>query len=102
MTMGDRIKERRKAVGLTQEELGEKLGVKKSAVAKWENGRVQNIKRSTIRQMAEILECAPSYLMFDTEEENLDDLEKKIVEVYRELPDNKKIALYDFLKSLIE
>lgn len=63
MNMSERIKERRNAVGLTQEELGEKLGLKKSAIAKYENGRVENIKRSTIQKMAVVLECSPSYLL---------------------------------------
>ena len=63
MNMSERIKERRRALNLTQEELGAKLGLQKSAIAKYENGRVQNIKRSTIMKMAEILECSPTYLM---------------------------------------
>lgn len=62
-TMSDRIKERRVAMGLTQEELAEKLGLQKSAIAKYENGRVENIKRSVIKNMAEILHCKPSYLL---------------------------------------
>ena len=48
--MAKRIKERRIKYGLTQEELAEKLGLKKSAIAKYENGRVENIKRTTILQ----------------------------------------------------
>ncbi len=61
--MAKRIKERRIKYGLTQEELAEKLGLKKSAIAKYENGRVENIKRTTIEEMAKIFECNPSYLM---------------------------------------
>ena len=63
MEMAERIKERRKAMGYTQTELGEKLGLQASAIAKYENGRVENIKRSTIADMAEVLGCSPSYLM---------------------------------------
>ena len=63
MGMADRIKERRLAMNLTQEELAEKLGLQKSAIAKYENGRVENIKRSVIAQMSNILECSPAYLM---------------------------------------
>lgn len=63
MNMSDRIKERRTALGMTQEELGAKLGLQKSAIAKYENGRVENIKRSVIQNMATILDCTPSYLM---------------------------------------
>ena len=63
MEMSQRIKERRLAMGYTQEELAEKLGLQKSAIAKYENGRVENIKRSIILKMANILECTPTYLM---------------------------------------
>lgn len=63
MCMADRIKSRRIEMGFTQEELATKLGLQKSAIAKYENGRVENIKRSIISKMAEILECKPSYLM---------------------------------------
>lgn len=63
MGMAERIKERRKAMGYTQTELGEKIGLQASAIAKYENGRVENIKRSVIANMAKVLDCSPSYLM---------------------------------------
>ena len=69
MPMSDRIKELRLAAGLTQEELGEKLGLQKSAIAKYEKGRVENIKRSTIQAMAELFGVSPSYVLgFDDEQ----------------------------------
>lgn len=63
MGMAERIREKRISANLTQEELGVKLGLQKSAIAKYENGRVENIKRSVIAQMAEILNTTPAYLM---------------------------------------
>lgn len=63
MGMAERIKERRKAMGYTQTELGEKLGLQASAIAKYENGRVKNMKRSVIANMTKVLECSPTYLM---------------------------------------
>lgn len=63
MGMAEIIKERRLAMGYTQEELAQKLGLQKSAIAKYENGRVENIKRSVIGEMAKSLECSPAYLM---------------------------------------
>ena len=67
--MAKRIKQRRIAVGLTQEALADKLGLQKSAIAKYENGRVENIKRSTLARMAEYLRCSPTWLMgFDDPE----------------------------------
>ena len=37
-TLGRRIQEARKAAGLSQESLGERLGVSRQAVSKWERG----------------------------------------------------------------
>lgn len=52
MTVGEKIRAERKALGLTQTELGEKLGVRKNAVSKWECGRVDDIPGSKIKAMA--------------------------------------------------
>ena len=37
MTLGEKIKEARQQAGLSQQQLAEKLGVSRSAVAKWES-----------------------------------------------------------------
>ena len=39
MEWNERIAAARKAAGLTQEALGEKLGVSRQAVSKWESGQ---------------------------------------------------------------
>lgn len=63
MTMGERIHQKRKELGYTMEELGNKVGVNKSAVNKWEKGIVSNMKRSTIEKLASVLEVSPVWLM---------------------------------------
>ena len=55
MNIGDKIRNARISKGMTQEELGKALGVQKSAIAKYENGRVVNIKRSTLKKISDIL-----------------------------------------------
>lgn len=47
MHTGQLIRHLRKSKSLSQEELGEIVGVQKSAIAKYENGRVKNLKRDT-------------------------------------------------------
>lgn len=75
MEMNQRIKERRLALNMTQEELAHKLGMQKSAIAKYESGRVENIKRSVLAKMAELLEYSPAYLMgWDDEEPQIPQL----------------------------
>lgn len=63
MEMGELIKNLRIEKGLTQEELGNLLGLKKAAINKYESGRVENIKRSVIQKMADIFDVSPAYLM---------------------------------------
>lgn len=82
--MAEIIKEQRTAAGLTQEELADKLGLKKSAIAKYENGRVENIKRSTIQDMSTIFGCKPSYLM-GWEDENITYSVPEILSYYMQL-----------------
>lgn len=63
--VGNYIKSLRKDKGLTQEELGNMIGVKKAAVQKWESGMVQNLKRNTIKQLSEIFEVSPASFIDD-------------------------------------
>lgn len=63
MKAKDRIKELRTSKGLTQEELGERVGVGRAAVNKWESGLTTNLKRSTIEKLSEIFDVNPSYIM---------------------------------------
>jgi repressor LexA len=68
--IGQKIKEARLAKGMTQEELGEILGVQKSAIAKYENGRIVNIKRSTLKKISEVLGIRPSELIYEKIDHN--------------------------------
>ena len=67
MDIGKRIKDARLAKGLTQEELGNIVGLQKSAIAKYENGRVVNIKRSTLQKLAKALGLRGSDLIIEAD-----------------------------------
>lgn len=82
MNIGDKIKTARINKGMTQEELGKALGVQKSAIAKYEKGRVVNIKRSILKKMSDVLNLAPSELIFDSyfeEEQKKNDIQADII-----------------------
>ncbi len=53
--------------GLTQHELAKELGVKKSVVSKWEQGRAQPTLQA-IEAMAVVLKCSMEYLLGEGEE----------------------------------
>ena len=65
MKIGDKIRMLRKRKGLTQTELGEKLGVKTNAVSKWECGRVEDIPMSKVKAMSVLFDVPPSFLIDD-------------------------------------
>ena len=67
MEIGKKIREARIAKGLTQEELGKIVGLQNSAIAKYENGRVVNIKRSTLQKLAIALDLRGSDLIIENE-----------------------------------
>ena len=60
---GTRIKELRMLAGMSQEELGRRIGVQRAAINKYEVGTVQNIPLSTIEKIANIFEVSPQYIM---------------------------------------
>lgn len=63
MTMGQYIKQLRLEKELSQDALGKLVGVNRAAVNKWENGSVENIKRSTIKKLSEVFGVSPCDLM---------------------------------------
>lgn len=109
MEIGKLIKDARMAKGLTQEELGKLVGVQKSAIAKYENGRVVNIKRSTLQGLAKALDLKGSDLIIASNPKESAELSARVlidsdlretVELYSSLSaDNKKIVK-DLLRSL--
>ena len=63
MTMGEKIKDRRKALGMTQQELAEKMGFKtRSHISLIEQGE-RNIPVNKIKKLAKILDISPEYLV---------------------------------------
>jgi transcriptional regulator with XRE-family HTH domain len=63
-TMGDRIKRLRVARGLSQEQLGELVGVGKSAVSQWEGDSTKNLKLKTLARVLAVLNTDLQYLVW--------------------------------------
>ena len=100
--MGQRIKRCRLHMHMTQEELGNRLGVQKSAIRKYEKGIVDNIPRSRIALMAEIFGVDPVWLMgfedsdFD-DQYNADGKLSKELQVMDDVADTFGDEVRDFL-----
>ena len=86
MNMGDRIKSLRISHNMTQEELGKKIGVQKSAIRKYEKGEVINIKRATIETLSKIFNVSPSYLMCIEDNNNHNIIKTNRIPVLGKIP----------------
>ena len=63
MTIGQRIKERRKALKMSADEMGAKLGKDRSTIYRYEKGDIENLPLDILEPIAEILQTTPQYLM---------------------------------------
>lgn len=90
-TMGTRIREMRKAAGMSQEQLAELLCTKKATISAYENDRI-DIKSSIVLEIAKALGCTGSYLL---EGKQGGDVDARIIEILGELKSDqiKEIAL---------
>lgn len=96
---GQRVKERRKLLGMTQLDLAIKMGFKsKQAISHIEAGD-RNLKQSQVSALAEALNVTPAYLMGWEEPEQKKTV-TKIHELIDRIPESKQTAVLDFLQSM--
>ena len=112
MKTAEKIKLLRNKKGLSQEELGNLVGVQKAAINKYETGRVVNIKKSMLQKLADALEVSPADLLDDAKEDlvlvpmeldlfGVDDQSKAILDLLSRMTDAEKQELLDYMKYLI-
>lgn len=112
MEMGERIKQRRKELGLTLEDVGKAVGVSKSTVRKWETGFIANMRRDKIPKLASVLQTTPAELMgWETPEPPVaSDYRIPDPSEHRDVPDRSErneaqektmAAFYDYLAAQI-
>lgn len=63
MTIGKRIKNRRKELGLSVDEVAERLGKNRATIYRYENDDIENLPITVLKPLAAILKTTPSYLI---------------------------------------
>lgn len=112
--MNERIKTLRKALGLTLEKFGERLGVGKAALSRIENGsnsvtdqmfksicREFNVNENWLRTGEEPMFNGFPQTVLDElcEQYDLDTLDKQIVDIYISLPKQLRDSVKDHIKK---
>ena len=95
--LGRRIRDRRKELGLSQEELASRMNLKsKSTICKIERGE-DNLTTDSIKKYAEALGVTPSYLM------GWEDIDGNPIETkHINFPFDPSAYRVDFLKKAVE
>lgn len=111
MSIGDRIKNRRKHLKMSADELGKRIGKDRSTVFRYEKGDIENLPLDILEPIAKALNTTPQYLMGweEVQKKNdtlsdivlrlrSDDVFLKAVESLYEMDSDKLSNLLGFLK----
>lgn len=70
MTVGERIRNRRIELGMSVDDIAEKLGKNRATVYRYENGYIEEMPAKTLAKIADILHTTPADLLGTGEEES--------------------------------
>lgn len=87
MTIASRMKQRRKALGLTQLELANSIGISQQSIESIENGRTH--KPRNILELAKALQCNPEWLLNG----------KNIIPLAEITSNSKSIPLFNYTQA---
>ncbi len=114
MTVGERIKEVREKIGMSQVDFADKINVSKQTLYKYENNLITNIPSDKIEAIAKIGGASPAYLMgwIDIAEENKpteDELnlfykntyENRVIKEMKKMNQKGKVKLLDTAQEMV-
>ena len=84
--LANKLKEMRKAKGLTLESLAEKVGTSRQTIHRYENGTISNIPPEKVVLLAEALDTTPTRLMGWDEQEEFPTFDNIIAITTKRLP----------------
>lgn len=108
MEVYERIKARRKEIGLTADDVADALGVSRATIYRYESADIEKVPTTIIEPLAKVLKCSIAYLMGLEELSNADndlclsDLEKDILDCSRKLNNTGKQKLLERANELLE
>lgn len=108
MNIGQVIKEKRKSIGMSAEELASIVGLSPATIYRYENGDIEKFPLDALEPIAEALHTTPAALMgWETDDKsvNSDSLDKQLSEIefalsgeIHDLSDNEKQDVLDYIR----
>lgn len=82
MTIGERIKQRRKELGLSVDELADKLGKNRATIYRYESNEIEKLPTTVLEPLADVLGVSPGFLMGWEDEPTIKDPLDILIEKY--------------------
>ena len=108
MTIGQRMKSRRKELGMSAEDVAKKLGKHPATVYRYENGDIENMPTNILYPIAEALNTTPAWLMGWEEKEispakpELSEGEKMMLALFRRIPEDRQSEALELLRVALK
>lgn len=93
MTIGERIKKRRKELHISADFIASKLGVSRSTIFRYEKGDIEKVPTQILEDIASILNTTPAYLMGWKED---------ISNIYNRLNEQRQQIVYLYAEKQLE
>lgn len=89
MTVGERIKRRRKELGLNADQLAERVGVNRATIYRYESDEITNMGTDILIPLAEALRTTPAWILMggDDNQDDDDDLMASVEKLFDERPE---------------
>ncbi|ECC3821353.1 helix-turn-helix domain-containing protein [Salmonella enterica] len=109
-TLGQRIRERRKQLKMSQNALSKVAGVSYSSISLWENDNTAP-RGENLHKLAMALQCSPTWVLYGDDEkapelprppselDSLSDEERELLNMYRYLSASEQQSFFNSLKA---
>lgn len=102
MTIYERIKQRRKELELSADDVAAALGVSRATVYRYESSDIEKLPTTVLEPLSKILSCSPGYLMGWEDEDNLSKNEETFISLFRKLNDDGQSKLLERARELFD
>ena len=113
ITLGQRIRQRRKEIGLNQHQLSKAAGVSNSSISLWEADNTAP-RGENLHRLADALQCSPTWILFGDEDKTpgepisvdagiqLSEDELELLKLYRSLPESEQKAQKNNMRARVK
>ena len=111
VTTGERIRARRKALGISADVLADTLKVSRSTIFRYENGDIEKLPIDRLEPISKILHTSPAYLMGWTEDNKIPatisddgpvDKWAELIQLLQQVPEEQQDMLYNMIEAALK